>query len=305
MGACPFRPFGGTCPFSSHRASRFREPPYDPGRSDFPSPVLTLACPPTAFPQRRRLKCWHTYTPLRRGLHVGLDPAFMARLLPALRPGPPQGPPGAQRSFARSRCYLSRGGVSHHLKGHYPFFIAHMTSCDRPKPSHRLRSLPWSAGPCRLLPAPAGRWPFPTLSPHVFPWMLGPLSRRFVRCSYPFLPPQHRPSPSYHGSALPRLPTQTTSEWKELSRLQPFRYVRASKFARHPGRSHLCGFSPQGGHGFYVRAEHTSLPTDASDMLALRTGQLRARGLSPRKTRGLVGRSDRKFLSQISTIARE
>jgi hypothetical protein len=35
----------------------------------------------------------------------------------------------------------------------------------------------------------------------------------------------------------------------------------------------------------------------ASDMLALRTGQLRARGLPPRKTRGLVGRSDRNFLS--------
>ena len=29
---------------------RFRKPPYDPGRSDFPSPVLTLALfPPTAF----------------------------------------------------------------------------------------------------------------------------------------------------------------------------------------------------------------------------------------------------------------
>ena len=49
-----------------------------------------------------------------------------------------------------------------------------------------------------MLPAPAGRWPFPTLSPRVFPWMLGPLSRRFVRCSYPFLPPHHRPSPHCH-----------------------------------------------------------------------------------------------------------
>ena len=91
------------------------------------------------------------------------------------------------------------------VRGHYPSFIAHMTSCDRPNPSHRLRPWPWSAGPCRLLPAPAGRWPFPTLSPHVFPWVLGPLSRRFVRCSYPFLPPQHRPSLTYRRSALPQL----------------------------------------------------------------------------------------------------
>lgn len=34
-----------------------RKPPYDPGRSDFPNPVLTLAYPPTAFPYSRKLKC--------------------------------------------------------------------------------------------------------------------------------------------------------------------------------------------------------------------------------------------------------
>jgi hypothetical protein len=147
-----------------------------------------------------------------------------------------------------------------------------------------------------LLPVPAGRWSFPTLSPRVFPWMLGPLSRRFVRCSYPFLPPQHRPSPSYHRSALPQFPTQTTSEWKA--------FRDCSHFIMFGPPSLLAiqvvptsEDNPQGGHGFYVRAEHTPLPTHASDMLALRTGQLRARGLSPRKTRGLVGRSDRNFLS--------
>ena len=134
-----FRRFRFTCPFSLLHSPRFRKPPYDPGRSDFPSPVLTLACPPTAFPQRRKLKCWHTYTPLRHGLHVGLDPYLITRLLPAQRPGPHQGPPGAQRSLARSRCYLSQGGVQRHLRGHYPSFIAHMTSCDRPNPSRHLR----------------------------------------------------------------------------------------------------------------------------------------------------------------------
>ena len=154
MSACPFRPFGGTCPFSSLHAPRFREPPYDPGRSDFPSPVLTLACPPTAFPQRGKLKCWHTYTPLRSGLHVGLGPSLMARPLPVQCPGPHQGPPDAQRSFARSRCYLSQGGVQRHLRGHYPSFVAHMTSCDKPNPSRRLRfplvgrSLQVATSPC-------------------------------------------------------------------------------------------------------------------------------------------------------------
>ncbi len=139
-----WRPFGqpnyvgnfGSVPLQRRgvsRTSQHKRP------DNITSPVLTLACPPTAFPKRMRLKCWHTYTPLRRGLHVGLGPSLMARLLPALRPGPLPGPPGAQRPFARSRCYLSQGGVEHHLGGRYPSFVAHTTSCARPNPSRRLR----------------------------------------------------------------------------------------------------------------------------------------------------------------------
>ena len=194
MGAWLFRPFGGTCPYSSHRASRFREPPYDPGRSDFPSPVLTLACPPTAFPRVRRLKRWHVSTPLSHGLHCGTRPVFNDSVIPATASGTSQGPPGVQRCFAWSRCYLSQGGVKHHLRGHYPSFIAHTTSCVRPKPSRRLQPWPRSAGLCRLLPTPAGRWPFPTLSLRIFPRMPGPLPRQPPRCTCSFLPVGLRPS---------------------------------------------------------------------------------------------------------------
>ncbi len=42
---------------------------------------------------------------------------------------------------------------------------------------------------------------------------------------------------------------------------------------------------------FYVRARHALLPPHAPDMLAVRNRQLTARGLSPRQTRSLVGRS--------------
>jgi hypothetical protein len=42
---------------SFHHGPRFRRPPGDPGRSDGPSPVLTLACPPAAFPTPEKLKC--------------------------------------------------------------------------------------------------------------------------------------------------------------------------------------------------------------------------------------------------------
>ena len=66
---------------------------------------------------------------------------------------------------------------------------------------------------------------------------------------------------------FPRIPVKTTSRRIAFSRLQPFRYVQAPKFARLPDRSHRCDLSSQGGRGFYVRAEHASLPPHASDML--------------------------------------
>ncbi len=53
-------------------------------------------------------------------------------------------------------------------------------------------------------------------------------------------------------------------------------YVQASWFVRHPGLSYRCGQEPQGSHDFSVRAEPVSLPSQASDMLAVRTRQLTA-----------------------------
>ena len=51
-----------------------------------------------------------------------------------------------------------------------PSFVAHTSSCARPKPSPPpLVCASYPAGLCRLLPAPAGRWSFPTLSLRIFP----------------------------------------------------------------------------------------------------------------------------------------
>lgn len=44
-----------------------------------------------------------------------------------------------------------------------------------------------------------------------------------------------------------------------------------------------------GSCGFSFRAHHESLPPRVPNMLAVRIGQLTARGLAPRKTRSLVG----------------
>ena len=98
--------------------------------------------------------------------------------------------------FALSRRYPSRCNIFCHIGKHYPPIIAHTGSCARPKPSRCLRS-PYTAGLCRLSPVSAGRWPFPTLSPQVFPQVLGPLPR--------WDPMVHMPVSSHRTSAFPVL----------------------------------------------------------------------------------------------------
>ena len=62
-------------PYGRRPWSRFSKPPYDPGRSDFPSPVLTLAFLRGPFRKATRLKRWPTYPPDAFGLPLGLVPA--------------------------------------------------------------------------------------------------------------------------------------------------------------------------------------------------------------------------------------
>ncbi len=109
-------------------------PHFDPGRSDFPSPVLTLTYPLVAFPTRVKLKRRHTYTSPQAGLLPGrpiVRRLHIVRLL--LRQS------SAQSPFARIGCYFLRRHVLHHVSERYPAFIAHTDSCVNPKSSHRLR----------------------------------------------------------------------------------------------------------------------------------------------------------------------
>src|SRR5437762_13462774 len=71
-----------------------------------------------------------------------------------------------------------------------------------------------------------------------------------------------------------------------FSRLQPFLYVQALRFARLPDRSYRCDLSPQGSRGFYVRAEHASLPPHASDMLTTCPGNWWCGDLHPTRFTG-------------------
>jgi hypothetical protein len=66
-------------------------------------------------------------------------PLFNGYSYPGSKSGAGQDPPSAQSPFAHNRRYLLRHGVTHHIRGHYPSFIAHPHSCARPKPSRRLQ----------------------------------------------------------------------------------------------------------------------------------------------------------------------
>lgn len=88
-----------------------------------------------------------------------------------------------------------------------------------------------------------------------------------MECTCLFLPPRHPPSPVHYRGRLSAFTRQNNFMTDPFSRLQPFRYVQALRFACLPDRSYRCSLSPQGSRGFYVRAEHASLPPHASDML--------------------------------------
>jgi len=142
-------------------------------------------------------------------------------------------------------------------------------------PPPRASVVPSTPGLCRLLSAPAGRRTFPTLSLRICPYVLGPLPRWLVRCSYPFLPSRHRPSPRSDRVGAPPCPCSDFST-APFSRLQSFADGQARRCAHHPGRSYRYGITPHGSRGLYVRASRGSLPPHAPDMLAVRIGQLTA-----------------------------
>jgi hypothetical protein len=150
--------------------------------------------------------------------------------------------------------------------------------------------LPPSVGLCRLSQVPAGTWPFPALSPRIFPQMLGPIPRWFLWCTRPLLPRGHRPSPCRDRLGSPQQSVQRLP----YGRFNGAAVIRSCSGLRvcSPPRS----LPPQypmalGSRGLYVRAYDGSLPPRPSDMLAVRIGQLTAWGLPPHKIRGLAGRS--------------
>ena len=146
-------------------------------------------------------------------------------------------PPSAQGSFARPGCYPESGRPRGYLGGRYPSVIAPTSPCARPKPSARRGFRLVRAVFAGLLSAPAGRWPFPTLS-------LRPLRRcsdaypaTLLGCLCPLLHRGRRSHPTGNGFDARIYPHTATSVGSRISRLQSFDYLRAPTLARPPGCS--------------------------------------------------------------------
>jgi hypothetical protein len=129
-------------------------------------------------------------------------------------------------------------------------------------------------GLCRLSPVPAGCWPFPTLSLQVFPWMLGPIPRRLLRCLCPFLPRGLRPSPRFDGVGSPQFTRTATSVRETFFGAAGIPLCSGLQVCSPPRSLRPIPPSSYGRRGFYFRASYSSLPLHTSDMLTARIGQL-------------------------------
>jgi hypothetical protein len=193
------------------------------------------------------------------------------------------GPLRTQGALPRaSRC-------SHRVGGRYPTVFATTGPCARPHPSRRLRpqvsvggSSQVAASPCWevALPDVISAGPSPDARPHAAAGRRGAHARYFPR--------RHRPSLRNDRSAFPRESAQRLQSGTPISQLQAFRYVLASRFACHPGRSYRCGNAA--GQPWRFHPSRTCVVTFARIGYACRPNRaIDGWGLSPHKTRSLVG----------------
>ena len=137
--------------------------------------------------------------------------------------------------------------------------------------------------------------------------MLGPLPRWLTRCSYPFLPLSHRPSPNSHWVGCSTIFRSTTSERGVLSRLQSFDNLQASEFA-------ATQVVPTAGHPFRIpgrpwrlRPSTTRFVTSPRIGYASRPNRaIDGIGLSPTRFAALSAATGNftPSLSQIRTLSR-
>ena len=151
----------------------------------------------------------------------------------------------------------------------------------RTKPLLTPRVLPRTSGLGRLPPAPAGRWPFPTLS-------LRPLRRRsdpypvaLLGCTCPFLRRGHRSHPTGNGFDARDNPRKAVSTGSHIPGLQSFVHLRAPTLARPPSCSYRSASECAGQSGHSHHASPGRLPVPGCGVATCPTWAIYMAGLSP------------------------
>jgi hypothetical protein len=177
-------------------------------------------------------------------------PTFMVHLPPRSDPGPPRAPSAASgcgpscRNRRVPRAPLPAAGASRDGAA------SRAASEDVTPPSKLIRAhapvpppliafgLPYALSLRRLLPSPAGRGTFPTLSLQSLWRRLDPYPAVSPRCMHPFLPRERRPHVTRNTFGTREYPCDATSTGSRISRLQSFADVQSPPLARPPGRTH-------------------------------------------------------------------
>ena len=172
------------------------QPPSHPGRSVFPSPVGGSSYFPEEPSHRIRSSSTRLLTPLNgMGYILGSACREVALWSGSMSGSVAFTMPATHREplCPRDGVTFSRNSVAALFQSALPdlrrsYWLMRQTKLLLPA-SVSLSS----AGLCRLLRAPAGGWPFPTLSLRSLHRRLDPYPATPERCSRPLLPARHRP----------------------------------------------------------------------------------------------------------------
>jgi hypothetical protein len=220
-------------------------------------------------------------------------PDFKGSAYPGSESRTVPGPPRAQSPFARVGV-TTLGATSHAPRQReLPPFHRSYELMRQTKTLPLTSVVPNTTGLCRLVPVPAGRWSFPTLSLQSVHRRLDPYPGMPLRCSCPFLPRELQPHPrcaQFGTSKYRRNATLTTSS---ISGRQSFRYVQAPMLASPPGCTHRVGHITYGQPGRLLHAMDWKLPSRTVVSLRDRIGQLSRRDFHPLDC-SLVGRSPQR-----------
>ena len=215
-------------------------------------------------PSRRgRSSSAGTHTPLTRPV---IPPASMppatSHVTRVQRPGVcPSGIRHAPRAPSPAAVYPLQRDIERHVRGRYPSFLAHTGSGARPNPSDDFSFVPYTTGPCRLLPAPAGRWHFPTLSLHSLHSRLVPYPVVSLRCMYPFLHEERRPRNRVYVLGTPkRFPDSIFSPGVIFRGCRHSSMFRLLCSLDPPGCPHLAVLCPTKRQGLIHHAAIVRLP---------------------------------------------